>query len=108
MRKNDQKFLEKLFLHRGNAPAHTELSLKQFLADKHVTVQDFTFVRFWYNIFLFRKRKSVLKERSFESLDAVKKKTDVLKQLAESDVLHGFDQWKTKTVSVCKCQWGLY
>ena len=99
-RKRPQLWENGFILHQDNAPAHTALSVKQFLTDKHITTLEhppYSPDLAPCDFYLFPKVKSVLKGTRFGSVDDVKKKTaDVLKQLTEVDFLHAFDQWKTR------------
>jgi len=87
-------------LHQDNAPAHSALSVKRFLAKNRTPVlqhppysPDLAPCDFW----LFPKLKSALKGTHFESVEAVKTKTtEVLKTLQEKDFQHCFNQWKIR------------
>ncbi|KAL4113365.1 hypothetical protein QTP88_016997 [Uroleucon formosanum] len=87
-------------LHQDNAPAHSALSVKRFLAKNRTPVlqhppysPDLAPCDFW----LFPKLKSALKGTHFESVEAVKTKaTEVLKALQEKDFQHCFNQWKIR------------
>jgi len=87
-------------LHQDNAPAHSALSVKRFLAKNRTPVlqhppylPDLAPCNFW----LFPKLKSALKGTHFESVEAVKTKaTEVLKTLQEKDFQHCFNQWKIR------------
>ena len=64
-----------LILHHDNAPAHTALSLREFLATKHITVlehpassQDLAPNDF----FLFPKIEEILKGRHFDEFDDIR------------------------------------
>jgi hypothetical protein len=77
-------------LHQDNAPAYNTLSVKQFLANKNITVlehphylPDLTPCDFC----LFPKIKSVLRGTHFVSVESVKAKTtEVLNSLTEHDL----------------------
>jgi histone-lysine N-methyltransferase SETMAR len=84
-RKRPELWKNGFILHQDNAPAHTALSVKQFLAEKQIAVlqhppysPDLALCDF----FLFPKVKSVLKGTRFASVTEVKKKTmELLRQL---------------------------
>lgn len=44
----------------------------------------------------FSLKSSFALKKTFESEPEVKKKTEILRQLTEEDLLNGFDQWKTR------------
>jgi hypothetical protein len=87
-------------LHQDNAPAHTALSVKQFLAEKQIAVLEHpphSPNLAPCDFFLFPKVKSVLKGTRFASVTEVKKKTtEQLRQLTDDELQHGFDQWKIR------------
>jgi len=66
-------------LHHDNAPAHNALSLKRYLAKNNIPVMEhppYSPDIAPCDIFLFPKIKSALKGTRFESVDAVKEKSD--------------------------------
>jgi transposase len=86
-------------LHQDNAPAHTALSVKQFLAEKQIAMLEhppYSPDPAPCDFFLFPKVKSVLKGTRFASVTEVKKKTKLLRQLTDDELQHGFDQWKIR------------
>lgn len=87
-------------LNQDNAPAHSALSVKQFLTEKHIAVLEHSPYSPYlapYDIFLFPKVKSALKGTRSESVTEVKKKTtEILTLLTEDDLQHCFDQWKIR------------
>ena len=99
-RKRPQLWENGFILHQDNAPAHSALSVKQFLAEKRITVLEhppYSPDLAPCDFFLFPKVKSELKGTRFESVNGVKKKTtELLRQLTENDLQHCFDQWKTR------------
>ena len=56
-------------LHHDNAPAHTALSVKQFLVSKKITTLDHPPDLAPCNFFLFPKLKGILKGTRFEEVD---------------------------------------
>ena len=86
-------------LHQDNAPAHNALSVKQFLAEKRITVLEhppYSPDLAPCDFYLFPKVKSALKGTFFQSVEEVKTKTDLLKKVTLDDLQHCFQQWKTR------------
>jgi len=87
-------------LHHDNAPAHTALSVRRFLADKKITVLEhspYSPDLAPCDFFLFPKIKSQLKGTHFESIEVVKRKTaELLKAVTLDELRHCFNQWKTR------------
>jgi len=85
-------------LHQHNAPAHNALTVKQFLANKNITVlqhpphsPDLAPCDFY----LFPKIKSVLKGTHFVSAENVKTKTaENFNSLTEHDLRNCFEHWQ--------------
>ncbi|GFX72738.1 putative mariner transposase [Trichonephila clavipes] len=94
-----------------NAPAHSALSVKRFLARDSIPVlkhppssPDLAPCDFY----LFPKVKSALKGTRFESVEAVKEKAArVLKELTKDDFQHCFQQWKIR-MERCRDREGVY
>jgi len=84
-------------LHQDNAPAHNALSVKQFLANKNVTVlehppysPDLTPCDFY----LFPKIKSVLRGTHFVLVENAKAKmVEILNSLTGHDLRNCFEHW---------------
>ena len=79
-------------LHHDNAPAHTALSIREFLAEKNVTVMEqppYSPDLAPCDFFLFPKLKRIIKGTRFPDVEAIK--TDVT---AELRVIPGDDFWK--------------
>jgi len=97
-RKQPEVWRNGWILHQDNVPAHNALSVKQFLANKNITVlehprysPDLTPC----NICLFPKIKSVLKGTHFVSVENVKATTvEILNRLTEHDVRNCFEHWQ--------------
>jgi hypothetical protein len=74
--------------------------VKQFLAEKQIAVLEhppYSPDLAPCDFFLFLKVKSVLKGTRFASVTEVKKKTtELLRQLTDDELQHGFDQWKIR------------
>ncbi|XP_072765112.1 uncharacterized protein [Anoplolepis gracilipes] len=71
------------------------LSVKQFLVEKRIATLEhspYSPDLAPCDFFFFPKIKSVLKGTRFESLDTVKKTSQLLKQLSENELQHAFDQ----------------
>ena len=99
-RRRPELWLNGFIHHQDYAPAHMELSVKQFLTEKGITTLEhlpYSLALAPCDFYLFPKIKSVLKETRFQSVDAVKEKTtELLRQLTQDDLRHTFDQWKTR------------
>jgi len=97
-RKRPELWRNGWILHQDNVPAHNALSVKQFLANKNITVlehppysPDLTPC----NFYLFPKIKSVLKRTHFVSVENVKAKTEeILNSLTEHDLWICFEHWQ--------------
>jgi len=97
-RKRQELWRNSWILHQDKAPVHNALSVKQFLANKNITViehppysSDLAPCDF-YN---FPKITSVLKETHFVSVENVKAKTaEILKILIEHDLRNCFEPWQ--------------
>jgi histone-lysine N-methyltransferase SETMAR len=85
-------------LHQDNAPAHNALSVKQFLAEKNITVLEhpaYSPDLAPCDFYLFPKIKSVLKGTHFLSIDEVKSKTaQVFRGLTVNDLQNCFERWQ--------------
>jgi len=101
-KKNEQKC--DWFPHHNNAPAHTVLSVQQFLAQNNMTViphppysPDFAPRDF----FLFRHMKGQMKGKRFADVSKVKKKTvEVLHIISTGEFQKCFHQWEKVGTSV--------
>jgi len=84
-------------LHHDNAPAHTALSVREFLATKQITVlehpaysPDLAPIDF----FLFPKLKKILKGRHFDHIDYISNNTTVaLKAIPQNQFQNCFEGW---------------
>jgi transposase len=99
-RKRPELWKNGFILHQDNVPAHTALSVKQFLAEKQIAVLEhppYSPDLAPWDFFLFSKVKSILKGTRFASFTELKKKTtELLRQLTDDELQHGFDQWKIR------------
>ena len=85
-------------LHHDNAPCHTAISVKEFLAKKGISVvpqpphsPDLS----PYEFFLFPKLKFLLKCRNFGTVDNIQKvMTDQLRALVHEDFQHCYREWQ--------------
>ena len=76
-------------------PAHNALYVKQFLANKNITVLEHP--RYWPDLApcVLPKIKSVLKGTHFVSVENVKAKTaEILNGLTEHDLRYCFEHWQ--------------
>ena len=87
-------------LHHDNAPAHTALSIRQFLADRNIATLEHPHIPpIWphVNFFLFPKIKSVLKRNHFSDIDSIKMAaTTELKEIPENAFQECFESWKRR------------
>ena len=87
-------------LQHDNAPAHTALSIREFLAKKNIPVLPHP----PYNpdlapcdFYLFPKLKSQLKGHHFGTMENIRKiLTDELTTLRENDFQYCYDQWEKR------------
>lgn len=99
-RKRPQLYQDGWLLHQDNAPCHTAINVKRFLAEKNIPVlehppysPDLAPCDYW----LFPKIKSLMKGRRFNSIEAAKTRTTELLQVLTSEDLQGcFAQWKIR------------
>ena len=98
-------------LHHDNAPAHSALSVKKFLAKYSIPVLEhpaYSPDLALCDFYLFPKVKSALIGTRFESVEDVKKKAArLLKDLTEQDFQHCFQQWKIR-MERCRDRDGVY
>jgi len=85
-------------LHQDNAPAHIALSVKQFLANKNISVLEhppYSPDLALCDFYLFPKIKSVPKGAHFVSVENVKAKTaEILNSLTEHNLRNCFEHWR--------------
>jgi len=97
-RKRPELWRNRWILHQDNAPAHNALSVKQFLANKNITVLEhppYSPDLAPCDFCLFPKIKSVLKVAYFFSVENVKAKTaEILNSLTEHDLRNCFEHWQ--------------
>jgi len=84
-------------LQQDNAPAHKALSVKQFLANKNISVLEhptYSPDPVPCDFYFFPKIKSVLKGTHFVSVENVKAKmAEILNSLTEHDLWNCFEHW---------------
>ncbi|GFV71560.1 putative mariner transposase [Trichonephila clavipes] len=97
--------------HQDNAPAHSALSVKRFLAKHSIPVLEhppYSPDLEPCDFYLFSKVKSALKGTRFESVEAVKKKAArVLKEMTNDVFQHCFQQLKIR-MEHCRNREGVY
>jgi len=85
-------------LHHDNAPAHTVLSIRKFLANKNIPAlphPPYSPDLAPYDFYLFPKLKSKLKGHHFGMMENMQKiLTDELHTPTENDFHYCYDQWK--------------
>ncbi|GFV00358.1 mariner Mos1 transposase [Trichonephila clavipes] len=111
-KKRPEMWKEKSWIfHQDNAPAHSALSVKRFLAKHSIPVLEhppYSPDLASCDFYLFPKVKSALKRTRFESVEAVKEKAArVLKELTKNDFQHCFEQWKIR-MERCMDREGVY
>jgi len=87
-------------LHHDNAPAHTALSIREFLVKKNIPILPYP----PYgpdlapcDFYLFSKLKLKLKGHHFGMMENIQKVvTDELHTLTENDFRHYYDEWKKR------------
>jgi len=97
-RKRPELWRNGWILHQDNAPAHNALTVKQFLANKNITVLEhppYSPDVAPCDFYLFPKIKSVLKGTHFVSVENVKTKTaEILNSFTEYDLQNYFEDWQ--------------
>jgi len=87
-------------LHHGNAPAHTALSVREFLATKQITVLEhpaYSPVLAPSDFFSFPKIKEILKGRHFDDIDYIRRNTAaVLKAIPQNQFQNCFERWSRR------------
>ena len=85
-------------LHHDNAPAHTALSIYQFLAEKNIATLEhspYSPDLAACDFFFFPKIKAVLKGTHFSDIDSIKKAAMTeLKKIPENVFQECFESWK--------------
>ncbi|UYV76633.1 hypothetical protein LAZ67_14001537 [Cordylochernes scorpioides] len=86
------------FLHHDNAPAHTSLLVRDFLAQKHTLMMPqppYSPDLAPCDFFLFPKLKRPMKGRRYATLDEIKTASkEELKKIFKNDFLKCFEDWK--------------
>jgi len=97
-RKQPELWRNGWILHQDNVPAHNALSVKQFLANKNITVPEhppYSPDLAPCDFCLFPKIKSELKGTHFVLVENVKAKTgEILNSLTEHDLRNCFEHWQ--------------
>ena len=91
-------------LHHDNAPAHTALSVREFLAKKNIPVLPHPLCSPHLapcDFYLFPKLKLKLKGHHFGRIENIQKTvTNELNTLRENDFWYCYDQWKKRNCCV--------
>lgn len=100
-RKRPDKWLSNdWFLHHDNAPSHTALVVRQFLASKNITViphPPYSPDLAPCDYFLFPKLKSRMKGRRFDTVEEIQAEAqEVLNALTPGDFQRGMESWKQR------------
>jgi len=84
-------------LHHDNAPAHTALTVREFLATKQITVLEhptYSSDLAPSDFFLFPKIKEILKGRHFDDIDDIRSNTvATLKAIPQNQFQNCFEGW---------------
>jgi len=84
-------------LHQDNAPAHTAMSLREFLTTKQITVLEhpaYSPDLAPNDVFLFPKIKKILKGRHFDDIDYIGSNTTAaLKAIPQNQFQNCFERW---------------
>ena len=84
-------------LHHDNAPAHTALSVREFLATKQITVSEhpaYSPNLAHSDLFLLPKIKEILKGRYFDDIDDIRSNTTAaLKAIPQNQFQNCFEGW---------------
>ena len=98
-------------MHHDNAPAHTTLSVREFLATKQITVSEYPAYSpdlAPSDFFLFPKIKEILKGRLFDDNDDIRSKTTAaLKAIPQNQYQNRFEGW-TRRSHLCIASQGKY
>jgi len=98
-------------LHHENAPAHTALSIREFLVKKNIPVlphPPYSPDLAPYDFYLFPKLKLKLKGHHFRTMENIQKTVaDELQTLTANDFQYCYDQWK-KCWNCCVTSQGSY
>ena len=98
-------------LHHDNAPAHTALSVREFLATKQITLLEhpaYSPDLAPSGFFLFSKIKEILKGRHFDAIDDTRSNsTAALKAIPQNQFKNRFEGW-TRCWHWCIASYGEY
>ncbi|UYV78041.1 hypothetical protein LAZ67_15003295 [Cordylochernes scorpioides] len=98
-------------LHHDNAPAHTSLLVRDFLAKNNTLMmpqQQYSPNLAPCDFFLFPKLKRPMKGRRYATLDEIKTASkEELKKIFKNDFLKCFEDWKKPLAQVYNISWGL-
>ena len=98
-------------LHHDNAPAHTALSVREFLATKQITVLEhpaYSPDLAHSDFFLLPKIKEILKGRHFDDIDDIRSNTTAaLKAIPQNEFQNHFEGW-TRCWHRCVASQGEY
>ena len=98
-------------LHHDNAPAHTVLSVRTFLAAKQVTVLEhpsYSPDLAPSDFFLFPKIKEILKERHFDDIDDIRCNTTAALKAIPQNQFQSFPEGWTRRWHQCIASQGEY
>ena len=98
-------------LHHDNAPAHNALSIRQFLAEKNITVLEqppYSPDLAPCGFFLFPRLKGIIKGIHFESVEAIKRAvTTELRGIPEESFQQCIEAWQKRMEKWVRLEGGL-
>ena len=87
-------------LHQDNAPSHTALVTREFLAKNKITTMDhpaYSSDLAPCDFYLFPKVKNIMRGEHFVDVDTIKRETTkLLKELTKEDTQHCFQEWEKR------------
>jgi [histone H3]-lysine36 N-dimethyltransferase SETMAR len=87
-------------LHQDNAPSHTALVTREFLAKNKITTMDhppYSPDLAPCDFYLFPKVKNIMRGEHFVDVDTIKRETTkLLKELTKEDMQHCFQEWEKR------------
>jgi hypothetical protein len=98
-------------LHHDNAPVHTALSVREFLATKQINVlqhPDFSLDLAHSDFFLFPKIKEILKGRHFDDIDDISSNTTAALKVIPQNHFQNYFEGRTWRWHRCIASQGEY
>jgi hypothetical protein len=98
-------------LHHDNAPAHTTLSAREFLASKQITVLEhplYSLDLYPSDFYLFPKVKKILKGRYFDDIDDIRNNTTAAPKASPQNEFQNYFEGWTRRWHRCIASQGEY